>query len=127
MVPKYTETEFQRLFRISRKLVNHLTELFETSECYRNLDKQKTFPALHHILVWLWFAGHQECSYIELQDRFDISHGTAWNFVKRVSLFLSDLSAEHIRFPSAEEQRQTSRHILRAKGFPGVIGNINFY
>lgn len=122
VVPAYTEQEFTGHFRVSRSLAKWLSENFEKSSYYQELDPQKAYSAQKNVMVWLWFAAHESCGYNELRDRFDVSMGTAWSFIRRVTCFLSDLSSVHIKFPSIEEQRTSARNVLRTKGFPGVIG-----
>lgn len=122
IVPSYSDVEFASHFRVSRELADWLTARFERSSYYKDLSPSKVTPAYKQVLVSLWFAGHEGCGYIELKDRFDISLGSAWNFIRRLTCFLSDMSAEFIKFPNNEEQKQTARYILRTKGFPGVIG-----
>lgn len=126
IVPTYSDAEFLSHFRTSRSLSNWMARQFENSSYMERLDQTKVTPAYKQVLIWLWFAGHEGCCYVELKDRFDVSVGSAWNFIRRVTCFLSDLSAEFIKFPNLEQQRKSARQIFRTKGFPGVIGTFSF-
>jgi hypothetical protein len=70
-----------------------------------------------HMLVFLWFAGHQTSSFRDVADRFDISLSSLHAIITRVSGFLSYMAGNVIKWPTPEERQMTM-----AKGFPNIIG-----
>lgn len=72
------------------------------------------------ILVFLWYAGHT-CSFREVADRFDISLSTLHGIIENVTMFLSELSPQVIKWPTEEEKQETINY-YRNIGFPDVLG-----
>lgn len=121
-VPTYTEEEFRMHFRISTNLFENLSHRFSLSERYQNLRADKRLSARTHLLVFLWFAGHEACSYRDLGDRFNLCLSSVCNVINRVTMFISSLSPEVIKWPTAEQKRETSNFFNRKCYFSKAIG-----
>lgn len=74
IVPKYSEREFIMHFRINKALFNSLSELFSRDSSYRRLQSngRLLIPELH-ILIFLWFSGHECASFRDIANCFDIT------------------------------------------------------
>lgn len=127
IVPTYTDEEFRRHFRISRSLYHNLSIRFLQSDIYKNLRPDKRLSERSHILVFLWFAGHEACCFSDLSDRFNLSRSTICHIINRVTLFISSLSKETIRWPTEVEKVASSKYFENKCLFPNVIGNYFFY
>lgn len=128
VVPNYSDVEFIRHFRINRHVFEFLTNRFENNEAYIKLQKNRRVKSSDfHIIVFLWYAGHERCGFHDLSDRFDISISTAHEIIQRVTYFISKLSDEYIRWPDAAKMNETSRYFLSVKGYPDIIGKYTLY
>lgn len=68
--------------------------------------------------------GHQTASFRDVSDRFNVTISSLHRIIKRVAIFLSNLSPQIITWPNDNEKREIEQH-FREKGFPGVIGAID--
>lgn len=125
-MPSYSDIEFRRHFRIRRTLYDNLCEKFELSEAYQNLRADKRCSAKKHLAVFLWFAGHEACSFRDLADRFDLSLCTISRIIDRTTMFISSLSEEIIKWPNEDRKLETSQHFETNTGFKKVIGTYVF-
>lgn len=123
MVPDYTDVEFRTHFRISRALYENLSKRFLDSDIYKSLRPDKRLPERLHMLVFLWFAGHEACSFSDLSDRFNLSRSTICVIINRVTLFISSLSKETIKWPNEAQQIESSKYFESKCLFPKTIGN----
>ncbi|XP_017486646.1 PREDICTED: uncharacterized protein LOC108375077 [Rhagoletis zephyria] len=108
IVPSYYESEFRSHFRTSRSLFASLSDRLFQSEYYQMLRPDKRNSEKLYLLVFLWFAGHESCSYRDLADRFDLSLSTICLIINRVSMFLSSTSPQIIKWPTASEKQESS-------------------
>ncbi|KAJ8927705.1 hypothetical protein NQ314_019802, partial [Rhamnusium bicolor] len=76
------------------------------------------------VLIYLWYIGHQTASFWDVADRFDISLSSVNRIICRVTLFLSNLSPQIIKWPTEDEKRTIEGH-FRESGFPNIIGTID--
>ncbi|XP_017469591.1 PREDICTED: uncharacterized protein LOC108361483 [Rhagoletis zephyria] len=125
VVPTYTEAEFKMHFRISKELFLNLSAKFEESDIYKRLRVDKRLPGKTNMAVFLWFAGHEACSFRDLSDRFNISLSTVSRMVNRTTMFISSLSPEVIRWPTEEKKRDSALFFTRKCGFAKAIGCID--
>lgn len=97
-IHRYIDAEFQQHFRINRHVVEDISGQFAASNyfTYQSGSDGKLNP-LQHVLIFLWFAGHQTASFRDVADRFDISISTLFKVIKRMTYFLSGLSPNVIR------------------------------
>lgn len=135
-------------FRLSRHKFEVLSSEFLVCDVYQNLQKNRKlsicFVDINHqndfihvgnylsantrlnidnkksVLVFLWFAGHQT-SYREVGDRFNLSIGSVYDVITRVTMFLSDKAKDIIKLPNEMEKR-ASKDFFAQKQFPNVIG-----
>lgn len=123
VVDNYSEEEFRRHFRISVNLFNSLIEQFEESADYQNLrQNQCSISARAHIATFLWFAGHEACSFRDVADRFDLSVSSVNRILTRTISFISNMAPNVIVWPN-DGKRIASKESFKAKcGFPSVIG-----
>lgn len=68
--------------------------------------------------------GHQTASFRDLGDRFNITISSVNRIIHRLTLFLSNLSPEVIKWPSEAEEEISEQHFIN-NGFPNVIGAID--
>lgn len=122
-VPTYSENTFKEHFRLSRPLVNRITEMFTNSDyCPKYLSGRENISAEKHILIFCWFAGHQTASFSDASDRFNVTRSTLYKVISRCTLFLSEMPREVITWPQGEEKYIIERGFSDRHGFPGVIG-----
>ncbi|XP_017491414.1 PREDICTED: uncharacterized protein LOC108379568 [Rhagoletis zephyria] len=125
IVPTYSEKEFRTNFRISRSLFENLSERFLHSRQYKKLREDKRLSHRVHLLVFLWFAGHEACSNRDLGDRFDLCLSAVTNVISRVTMFISSLSPDVIKWPTEDKKRATSEFFNRKCFFSKAIGCID--
>lgn len=98
-------------FRISRDLYLTLAERFEESKYYKSMQPTKCIPSKTYLATFLWFAGHEACSVRDLSDRFNLSISSISQIIDKVTLFVSSLSPEVIKWPT-EERKAASATFL---------------
>lgn len=125
VVPHYSETEFLEHFRVRRHVAEQLSEYFRDSRhySYQAGGNGKLLP-LQHILIFLWFAGHEAASFRDVADRFNICISSLRHVIERVTKFVSELGADIIKWPSVEERAHIEAN-FRGNGMPGAIGAID--
>lgn len=124
-VAQYNEEEFLEHFRVSRRVSQEIANLFEYSEVFSTqTGGNGKISALHQVFIYLWFAGHQTSSFRDVADRFNITISTLFRVIKRLTLCLSNLSRQIIKWPTEEEKVWISQQFTN-KRFPGVIGVID--
>lgn len=126
VIPNYSEAEFFEHFRLSKNVVDNITERFLQSQYYHHQAGEfGKISASKCVCVFLWFVGHEAASFRDIADRFDISLSSLWKIITRMTYFLSNLSPEIIKWPSPEEKQEISQH-FEENGFPGgVVGVID--
>lgn len=72
----------------------------------------------------MWYIGHKTASSRDVADRFDISISALHWIFTRLTIFLSNLSAKIITWPTADE-KVTIEQSFRENRLPGVIGAID--
>lgn len=122
IVPNYTDEKFVKDFRLKRELFEVLCKRFEEHRFYQELRKDKRLPAAKYFLIFLWFAGHEACSFRDLSDRFDVSLSSVSRIIVRVTMFLSELGDEVIVWPNSARMEETASYFQLKSGFPKVIG-----
>ncbi|KAF2892673.1 hypothetical protein ILUMI_13500 [Ignelater luminosus] len=111
--------------RINRHSVETLAGQFENSEYYKHHSGQYgKLNAFQHILIFLWFVGHQTASFRDVADRFSITISSLFRVIRRVTRFVSNLLPQIIVWPSLLEKNEIEQH-FRQTGFPGVVGAID--
>lgn len=120
----YTDDEFKRHFRITKGVYEHLCKKFGESEIYNSQRIDKRLSEKLYLAVFLWFAGHEACSYRDIADRFDLSLGTVWNIIHRVSFYISSLSPSIIKWPDDEQKLSSSNYFKQKCGFSRAIGKL---
>jgi hypothetical protein len=99
-VVEYTDRQFMMHFRVSRDVHADLTERFQNSSHFptQNRGGNDRIIATNHLLIFLWFAGHKTASFRDVADRFNITIGSLSRVIKRVTVFISNLSPEIIQW-----------------------------
>ncbi|XP_074026324.1 putative nuclease HARBI1 [Leptinotarsa decemlineata] len=124
-VHQYSQEVFFEHFRLSRNTVENISERYETSPYYhRQMGQYGNISALHQVLIYLWYIGHQTASFRDVGDRFNITISSVNRVIRRLTLFLSNLSPQIIKWPNENEKRIAEEH-FRDNGFPNVIGAID--
>lgn len=126
IIPTYTDHEFKTHFRIDRILFEDLCNQLQNSPIYTKLRGHNLVSPAKHLAIFLWFAGHEACSYRDLADRFNLSLWTIHYIIYRVTMFLSSKAKSIIKWPSIHKMKNTSDYYLREKKFPGIIGKSQF-
>ncbi|KAF6215836.1 hypothetical protein GE061_000171 [Apolygus lucorum] len=124
-VPSYDETDFVSHFRVSSTVAHQISQRFERSHFYNSsAGKYGHISPQKQVHIFLWFAGHQTASFLDVADRFGITLSSLFRITRRLTMFLSSLSQEVIRWPNDDEKREAEEW-FRSKGFPGAIGTID--
>lgn len=88
-------------------------------------DHPNTTPAEKQILMFLWYAGHEACSFRDVGDRFNLALSTVHEIIKRITTFISNMAESVIIWPNNSGKAATAAYFYQKKGFPGVIGAID--
>lgn len=126
-IPSYTEKEFVTHFRVSRKEYQFLATEFNKSAVYNKMNTSKAYLASIHIILFLWFAAHEGCSFRSMADRFNLALGTISHMIHRVITFISGLSTSTICWPNEIQMAENARIVQQKNGIPGVIGKTNLF
>ncbi|XP_050309684.1 uncharacterized protein LOC126745745 [Anthonomus grandis grandis] len=125
IVPQYPEEVFFEHFRLRRETATHISNRFETSPYFNSqIGQYGNIAALHQVLIYLWYMGHQTSRFRDVADIFDVTISSINRILHRVTMFLSDLSPQIIQWPNEHEKRISEEH-FRMNGFPNVIGAID--
>lgn len=79
---------------------------------------------MFQILIFLWYIGHATSSFRDVGDRFNVTISSLSRIIRRITIFLSNLSVEIIKWPNEVEKRTIEEH-FRTNGFPNIIGAID--
>ncbi|KAK5648124.1 hypothetical protein RI129_003016 [Pyrocoelia pectoralis] len=124
-VQLYSDEQFTKHFRLSRKIVDLLKAEFETSEYFPKKDTGFTRVTSEKcILAFLWFIGNEGATYRDVADRFNLSMSTLHGIIEKVTYFLSNRSKQFIVWPSIQERVEIESEFANM-GFPGAIGVID--
>lgn len=124
-VPLYNSQEFFEHFRVSREVFHNISQQYAESEIFKyQSGAYGKVSAQQQTLIFLWFAGHATASFTDVSDRFDISKGTLFNIIDRLTRFLSGIAGQIIVWPSPQEKQDIEEH-FRQNGLPNVIGAID--
>jgi len=122
-----TKIEFVRHFRITPQLFWNLSKRYENTAAYQRMLKfnpKRTLPADKIIAVFLWFAAHEGCCYRDLCDHFHVSLSTVhWCIIRSVA-FVSNMSAEVIRWPSPTKMQEEAAFREGRRRIPGIFGRL---
>lgn len=121
VVPAYTGEEFVKQFRISKELFATLTTRYEQCDSYKRLRDDKRLSAAKSLAVFLWFAGNEASSFRDLSDRFNLTASSVSRVIDRVTMFISSLSPEVIKWHSNERNQQFVNYFAQFR-FPKSIG-----
>lgn len=125
IVPNYTNTEFMEHFRLSRQVVQNLSEQFAQTQYFHHQSGEfGKLNADDFVIIFLWYAGHEAASYRDVADRFCISLSTLRKVIERMTYFLSNLSPQIITWPNYLEQQHIKQQ-FSTNGFENVIGAID--
>ncbi|KAJ4429054.1 hypothetical protein ANN_26050 [Periplaneta americana] len=72
------------------------------------------------VLIFLWYIGHQTSSFRDVADRFDIAISSMHRVIRRVAIYLSNLSPQVIKWPTQNEKAISAEH-FRNNGFSNII------
>lgn len=122
---QYSEEEFRRHFRISKSLYDSMAKKFQCTD-YKNMRENcRTISASAHVAVFLWFAGHEACSYRDIADRFNLSLSSVNRVINRMVMFFSNMAPQIIVWPNDETKKISSDYWKNKCGIPAVIGKYN--
>nr|XP_023018368.1 putative nuclease HARBI1 [Leptinotarsa decemlineata] len=125
IVPQYSEEVFFEHFRLTRQTAGQLGERFEMSPNFNSqVGQYRNILALQQVLIYLWYIGHQTSSFRDVADRFGVTISSIHRIIHRITMFLSNLSPEIIKWPNENEKQIIKEHFF-ANGFPNVIGAID--
>lgn len=124
-IERYNNRQFIEHFRLSRDGVVYISERFKESHYFNyQAGGNGKLSEMQHVLIFLWYAGHQTASFRDVADRFCITLSTLYTIIRKLTYFLSNLSAEVITWPTNEEKLETELY-FNNNNFPGVIGCID--
>ncbi|KAK9876095.1 hypothetical protein WA026_011203 [Henosepilachna vigintioctopunctata] len=88
--------QYMEHFRLRPEKTEELAHHFATSEYYNWQGDAPKVSALKCINVFLWFASNEAACFRNVSDRFKITKSTLFKTIRRVTVFLSNLSQEVI-------------------------------
>lgn len=109
VVPQYTDYDFKKHFRITRRSYEALVFQLDPFLC----DKQhhggkEVIPPEKQILIFIWYLSNQD-SIREIAQLFNVSTSTAHGIIARVASASSNLRSKVIRWPDAAAQNETKQ------------------
>ncbi|KAJ8928447.1 hypothetical protein NQ314_019037 [Rhamnusium bicolor] len=113
-VPTYSEKEFKTHFRINKTLFEDLSNKFCKSNIFRKRRNYNLVSPSKHLAVFLWFASHEACSYRDI-DRFNLSLWTVHHIIYHVTMLLSNMPKDIIKWPNKNQIVETAEHYSRKK------------
>jgi hypothetical protein len=125
---RFSDKEFLKHFRVSRKNFWHLVHLIEDHDIFKNVrGKRKKAPVTHHVLVFLYRLGCQAsgASNTSIGTFFGIGDGTVGNFIERTIIAITSLKDGVIVWPTGEAKHQMKQRFRVCHGFQQCIGIID--
>lgn len=126
VILNYSEKDFRSHFRLNRKTILFLIELYENSgypPTHHHGGREKVGPA-KEMYILVWNLSNTE-TFRQIADRFGISKGTCWTVVNRALTWIVSISSEFISWPNREEQNDMSSSFEAIYRVPGIIGIID--
>ncbi|KAH7955277.1 hypothetical protein HPB52_000081 [Rhipicephalus sanguineus] len=124
VVRQYSDEEFRRHFRLSRRVATELIAGFASSPMCPtdNHDGKAAKSAETHILSFIWYAANKTCMR-DVADRFNLAESTVHRVLQRVADYLCTLGPTVLTFP--RDLEKLSRDFEKVSGVPGVVGCID--
>ncbi|XP_043482557.1 putative nuclease HARBI1 isoform X2 [Leptopilina heterotoma] len=119
-VPRYSLSDFQSHFRMTRTTFEALSLMFgpDLNTPYLNVTVTKK------LAIAIWTFANQEV-YRSVADRFGVAKSTAWQCVRDVATVLCTRSSEFIKWPTEDEVERNKQEFQAFSGFPSVIGAVD--
>jgi hypothetical protein len=118
VVVRYSENQWQRDFRISKKTFEVLINEISSSLRYlpRSCGREPIVPE-KQLLIHLWYISNQD-SMREMERMFGVSQFSVHKVVRRVPKAICNcLKSRVIKWPSVDAQEEFSRRIANRSGF----------
>lgn len=127
MVSKYSDSDFKRIFRLSRPTFDTIKGFLQ--DCHELVVEgqggREPISVEKQLYVTLWYLGGSD-SIIRIADRFGIAESSVVVCRNRIiDTILNNLKSKFINWPHAEILEQTIDKFHQRNGFPGVIGALD--
>ncbi|KAH7976128.1 hypothetical protein HPB52_008687 [Rhipicephalus sanguineus] len=124
VVRQYSDEEFRRHFRLSRRVATELIAGFASSPMCPtdNHGGKAAKSAETHLLSFIWYAANKTCMR-DVADRFNLAESTVHRVLQRVADYLCTLGPTVLTFP--RDLEKLSRDFEKVSGVPGVVGCID--
>lgn len=127
MVSKYSDSDFKRIFRLSRPTFDTIKGFLQ--DCHELVVEgqggREPISVKKQLYVTLWYLGGSD-SIIRIADRFGIAESSVVVCRNRIiDTILNNLKSKFINWPHAEILEQTIDKFHQRNGFPGVIGALD--
>lgn len=127
MVSKYSDSDFKRIFRLSRPTFDTIKGFLQ--DCHELVVEgqggREPISVEKQLYVTLWYLGGSD-SIIRIADRFGIAESSVVVCRNRIiDTILNNLKSKFINWPHAEVLEQTIDKFHQRNGFPGVIGALD--
>lgn len=127
MVSKYSDSDFKRIFRLSRPTFDTIKGFLQ--DCHELVVEgqggREPISVEKQLYVTLWYLGGSD-SIIRIADRFGIAESSVVVCRNRIiDTIFNNLKSKFINWPHAEVLEQTIDKFHQRNGFPGVIGALD--
>ncbi|KAJ8307456.1 hypothetical protein KUTeg_015540 [Tegillarca granosa] len=123
VIPRYSNEEFRRVFRLSRQTFINLCEYLKQCQelSVNGTGGREPIVVEKQLYVLLWYLGGTDTIH-RIADRFGISESSViLSRDRTVDAILNNLKAKFISWPKQQELEETVANFQRRNGFPGII------
>ncbi|XP_033730552.1 putative nuclease HARBI1 [Pecten maximus] len=127
VIPEYNETEFRRMFRLSRETFQKMSSYLK--DCPElvvgGTGGREPIAVEKQLYVTLWYLGGSD-SIIKIADRFGISESSVVLCRRRIiDAILKNLKHKFISWPKNQSLQETVDKFEQRNGFPGIVGSLD--
>lgn len=125
---RFSDKEFLKHFRVSRKTFWHLVSLISDHDSFKSKPgKRKKAPVPCHLLVFLYRLGCQgsNASDTSVATFFGIGDGSVREYISRTITAIKSLKDRVIVWPEGDARNEMKRRIKVRHGFQNCIGIID--
>ncbi|KAJ7581650.1 hypothetical protein C8J56DRAFT_1006004 [Mycena floridula] len=119
-------TDFDDIFRLGRDVFDRLVAILAPNPIFNHPNAKK--PQRHvkyQLATFLIRYGRRGSDVFDVSAKMGFSHGSVYNYCKRISRAIRQLRTQYLGWPSDEMKMVISTQIEQMSGFPKCIGCID--
>ncbi|KAJ7577117.1 hypothetical protein C8J56DRAFT_899213 [Mycena floridula] len=120
------DREFRSMFRLGRDMFDRLVAILAPNPIFNHPNAKK--PQRHvkyQLATFLIRYGRRGSDVFDISAKMGFSHGSVYNYCKRISRAIRQLRSQYLGWPSDEMKTVISMQIEQMSGFPKCIGCID--